>query len=171
MGDAVEALVELLSEAGLRLKVATQAVPRSPLYDLDYRVCVVALAFSATKERSKDSRRVQDNWLKLVQFVATRPGILPAVKEWVRDRKGYDQSSQRLRRGFLGDTTYDSVVGLLIACGVFVRDKDELLSGPHSSFVRDLTAELAAKNLLATERSTIAALAELKPNKTMLAGR
>ena len=76
----------------------------SPIYDLDYRMAVLALAIRIHGTPTADaSLRIDSARLKLLQFVAQRPGLMPVVTRWATKGASKDSllgSSQRLRRGY-----------------------------------------------------------------------
>ena len=71
-------------------------------------------------------------------------------------------------RGYLGDSTHDRTVELLVAGGVLEREGDVLVSGKRFGDLRRIYDDLVAGNLLSSERATLLQLAHTRANKTKL---
>ena len=127
--DPISALAELLRASTVSLAVSRDRFARSAFYDPYYRIMVIAAVLGILgKEGASGQRSIQRSRLKLLQFIGSRPWLLAMVQEWSRTRNSGRfsvLSSQRLRRGFLGDTTHDQVVELLVAQGALIRDGGE----------------------------------------------
>src|SRR5690606_4111004 len=106
----------------------------SAIYDLQYRLTVVACAFVRhARTDVLGNLRMQAARLKLYQFVACRPRLLPVVKEWSKHRSDAQLSmlsSQALRRGFLSDQMHDDVIAFLVARNSLIHANQYLASGP-----------------------------------------
>lgn len=77
---------------------------------------------------------------------------------------------QSMPRGYLGDTTHDRTVELLIAGGVLAREGDELVADIGVADLRRIYDDLVARNLLGVERATLQELSGIRVNKTLLKG-
>ena len=175
MPDVFEELAELLASVGAVLKVSP-AVRRPVLYDLDYRAVVVGFVFMAASrpKRAGGERQLHSTWLKLLQFIATRPDLLNDFDDWVSERrKAHSLASQRMRRGFLSDTTFDYVIQILVASGQLRRvDDADLAPGVRFSDLESWCTRASEAGLFEVERAIVAQMAVVKPNLSMLmAGR
>ena len=147
----------------------------SAIYDLDYRVAIVALVFErfAKPLARAQPRKMSAARLKLLQFMALRPWLLPAMQEW--SHRG-DQSalalnhSIRVRRGFLSDSAHDEVMEYLIACGIFMRADSQIVSGVNSKLITNLADFLAREGFFASERKMLEELDALLITNDMLEG-
>ena len=171
--DGVQALTALLREIGATPRLAPARVVRSTLYDLDYHVALVACAFLINGQlRTDGERSMISHWLKLLQFVAVRPNLLPNFQRWVAERKHPDLNTwQRMPRGFLGDRTHDRTIELLVAEGMLDRTADGLISGERFGLLEGVYEQILEHNLLASERSVLQNMAMVPVNKTMLRGQ
>ena len=171
MADVFGQLGELLSTANAQLSIAPKVSTRSTIYDLDYRVSIVACAIQALSTPDVlGQRKVIANWLKLAQFTAMRPAMLSHVLEWIEERKSTVLFSERWRRGFVGDRVHDAVIEYLSAQGIVQRQEDLLLSGPHYSVLAEVESTVRANDAFLNERFVLARFAELRPIKAMLGG-
>ena len=171
MPDVFGQLGDLLSAANAHLSIAPKVSTRSTIYDLDYRLSIVACATQALSTADVLGRRtVLANWLKLAQFTAMRPALLSHLLEWINERKTPTLASQRWRRGFVGDRTHDAVIDFLAADGVLLRQGDLLVSGPRYSMLAEIEGTVRARDVFQDERFVLAKLADLRPIKAMLSG-
>ncbi len=96
-----------------------ERVAPSAVYDLNYRISVIALGFDFhAKSESSGNRRIRTALLKLLQFVAVRPWLIPMLMDWKRAEAEPQLSmltSQKERRGFLTDLMHDNVIEYLVA--------------------------------------------------------
>jgi hypothetical protein len=123
------------------------------------------------KPDTDDRRQMLVSWLKLLQFVAARPRLVPDLRAWAETRRNADlETWRRMPRGYVGDRTHDSVIEFLVAAGVLEQDKDQLVSGPHVAVLDALYDRIRVANLFATERQVLVELFGIHPNKTMLGG-
>jgi hypothetical protein len=166
-------LAALLEETGAKPRVRPERVVRSTLYDLDYHTALIACAFFETTQRGAGgSRSVMAQWLKILQFVAVRPALLPDFLRWAGARRQPDlESWQKMPRGYIGDSTHDRTIELLIAERILMRKPDSLASGERFSILQTLYENLLAKDLLRSERDTLRALAHTRANLTLLSGK
>ena len=87
----VQQLAELLRETGAKPRVSPDRVVRSTLYDLDYHVALIACVFFiASEHRTDGTRSLVAHWLKILQFIAVRPALLPDFLRWSRARRRPD---------------------------------------------------------------------------------
>lgn len=169
----LEELANLLREAGASPRISPERIVRSTLYDLEYHVGVIACAFvSLAEERLDHSKVVVAHWLKLLQFVAVRPALLPAFMRWAKARRRPDLDSwQRMPRGYLGDRTHDRTVEYLVASNVLVRETDKLASGVRFGVLTAMYQQIAQKEMFKSERDTLHQLSALPVNLTLIRGR
>lgn len=171
MSEIFGQLGDLLTAANAQLSIAPKVSTRSTIYDLDYRLSIVACAMASLSNPDLlGSRQVIANWLKLAQFTAMRPALLSHFLEWIDERKTPALASQRWRRGFVGDRTHDAVIDFLAAEGVVRRQDDLLLSGPRYSVLAAIESTVRARDVFQDERRVLAKFAELRPIKAMLGG-
>ncbi len=166
--DPVQELAAMLREVGASPRVRPEHVVRSTLYDLDYHMALIACVFFIT---AAGSRRIVAHWLKILQFIAVRPSLLPSFESWASTRRQQDLDTwQTMPRGYLGDNTHDRTVELLVAGGVLLREGDELVDGGRFAELQRVYSDLLAKNILRSERETLLKLSNIRVNKTLLKG-
>jgi hypothetical protein len=169
----IQALSELLQSGEATPRVRAERLVPSAIYDLQYRMFVIAAAFEIhAKPLAPFGSRIHATRLKLLQFVAVRPWLLPDIEVWSSSSENEQPSfaAQELRRGFLGDKTYDDVVSFLVARGALEWMGSHLAAGKRSELLTDLSAMATGNDLFATERATINALARIKITNRMLEG-
>jgi hypothetical protein len=171
--DKVQQLAELLRETGAKPRVSPDRVVRSTLYDLDYHIALIAsVFFIASEPRTDGTRSVVAHWLKILQFIAARPALLPDFVRWSRARRRPDLDTwQKMPRGYLGDRTHDRTVELLVATKVLHRTADSLVGGESFSRLETLYLDILAKGLLRSEREALETMSHLSVNKTLLSGQ
>jgi hypothetical protein len=157
-------LAELLSTSGAEPEITAERLAPSTLYDLEYRAVIVATAFRmhSVVDRFSTRPRIQNRRLKLLQFVAMRPWLLPVIRNWSSSRS----DSMRLidgeegsRKGFTTDSMHDKVMQFLAASGALRREDVFVIPGVKPTVLEDLQG-LAEKNALF--ESEINALNELR---------
>lgn len=170
--NSLEALAALLRESGAITRLQPERVVRSTLYDLDYHVAVIACAFQTNcEEVAEGKRQLVSHWLKLLQFIAARPTLLPDFQEWARARRRPDLDTwQRMPRGFLGDSTHDRTVEMLIAGGILHRRGDTLQGGERFDVLVSIYNGILERDLFKSERLTLQELSRSAVNKTLLTG-
>jgi hypothetical protein len=170
--DPVQELAALLREAGASARVRPERIARSTLYDLDYHVALIAcVLFTKVPDQTVSSHRVVAHWLKILQFIAVRPSLLPDFQIWAGTRRHQDLDTwQKMPRGYLGDETHDRTVELLVACGMLSREGDELCAGSRFADLRSIYDDLLSRDLLRSERATLVELARNRVNRTLLKG-
>lgn len=171
--DKVQQLAELLRETGAKPRVSPDRVVRSTLYDLDYHIALIAsVFFIASEPRTDGTRSVVAHWLKILQFIAARPALLPDFVRWSRARRRPDLDTwQKMPRGYLGDRTHDRTVELLVATKVLHRTADSLVGGESFSRLETLYLDILAKGLLRSEREALETMSHLSVNRTLLSGQ
>jgi len=172
--DPLRAISGLLSTVKATLVVAPDRFAPSTIYDVNYRVAVIACAFEKHARADVASgRRMQAARLKLYQFVATRPWLLPVLSDWLESDQDPQRSllaSQRLRRGFLGDTMHDDVIGFLVARRVLARLGKYVTPGTNFGWLSTLCNALREAQLFVAERDVIDRVPDSKITNNMLEG-
>jgi hypothetical protein len=169
---AIETLSELLESGEATPMVRTDRLVPSAIYDLQYRTFVIAAAFDIhAKPYPPSGRRIHATRLKLLQFIAIRPWLLPVIEAWSSDEDEESTfSAQDLRRGFLGDKMYDDVVAFLVARRALGWMGTHLMAGPHVDPMTRLYASGTNAQLFAAERAAMAELAKMRITNSMLEG-
>jgi hypothetical protein len=167
-------LAELLQSGHAQPVVSAARLAPSAFYDLQYRMVVIANAFEIhAKTLVSGQRGIVAARLKLLQFVACRPWLLPAVREWSGVSHNTQVSilpSQRIRRGFISDTVHDNVVEFLIAGGVLTRAGTSVASGEKGELLKMLFNKSVELQLFSTERRVFEDLRDIKITNSMLEG-
>jgi len=145
----------------------------SSVYDLDYRIALVALAFQVnSKPFTPDVRRVRTGQLKLAQFISQRPWLLPVIRSWSNSRRDHEASllvPQHLRRGYLADTMFDDVIDFLVARGSLVRGASHLLEGA-TPLIRRIYETALQSSLFTAELEVLKELSAITMTNEMLEG-
>jgi hypothetical protein len=145
----------------------------SAIYDLDYRVFVIAAAFELhAKPAPPVARRIHATKLKLLQFIAIRPRLVSVIKAWslAKDDEERSFSAQDLRRGFLGDRMFESVIAFLVARGALEWMGTHLAAGANSELLSNIYMAAVNVGLFETERRALEELAGVKVTVRMLEG-
>jgi hypothetical protein len=147
----------------------------STIYDLEYRVLIVAMAFEihAARDRFSSLPRIQARRLKLLQFVAMRPWLVTIIREWSASRRHAQRSldyEEGLRRGFISDTMHESVMEFLVAAGALRRDDAYILPGAKPSILADLHTEVQGRSLFQSEAKALTELKSIVITNEMLEG-
>lgn len=169
---AIQTLSELLQSAEVRPKVRAERLVPSAIYDLQYRIFVIAAVFEIHAKPITSGNRIHATRLKLLQFVAIRPWLLPVIEDW-SSSSAHEQSAfdaQELRRGFLGDNTHDCVVAFLAARHAFEWSGSHLVAGKRSDILTGLSTYTRENDLFTTEREILTVLTEVKITNYMLEG-
>ena len=170
--SAIATLSALLEESHAKPKMRIERLAPSAIYDLDYRVFVLAAAFERhAKAAPPIGRRIHATKLKLLQFIAIRPRLLPIIEEWstAKDEE-LTFTTQDLRRGFLGDQMFDGVVAFLVARGALEWMGTHLVEGKNAVLLSAIHTAAIASGLFELERQTIDALVDIKITVRMLEG-
>jgi hypothetical protein len=167
--DPVVTLGAALALTDATAKLNRKRIVRSTLHDANYHVAIVASAMRMHADGSE--KKILSAWLKLLQFVAARPALLPRLQEYVDSRRRHDlQKWALMPRGYMGDQTHDGVVDFLVAAGMLREDGDYLAAGPRYAALEAVAAAVEGAQIFSGERRILEALRAIKPNKTMLGG-
>jgi len=172
--SAVSQLADLLGGHAKPI-IRPQRLAPATIYDIDYRMAVVALTIHMHGAKTEEGElRIDSARLKLFQFIAQRPNMLPAMKNWARSKHAsglLPDSSQRLRRGYLGDSTYEQVVEYMIACKMLRADGRYFISEKASRYISEIIAVAEGQEMFVSERTTLQDLTELRMTIAMLEGQ
>jgi hypothetical protein len=166
-------LSELLIGTSAAPYVNPERIAPSTVYDLQYRMFVVAACLRVSGKVEGTFRKISANKLRLLQFVAMRPWLLDVVREWSASRKDRQrslQSSQSLRRGFLSDGMHDNLIDYLVATGCLFKQKGQIAEPISSVILSDLFDASEKDGLFTTETNAIRELDEIVITNDMLEG-
>jgi len=166
-------LSELLAGTSASPYVHPERIAPSTVYDLQYRMFVVAACLRVSVKVEGAFRKISANKLRLLQFVAMRPWLLDVVREWSASRKDRQrslQSSQSLRRGFLSDGMHDNLIDYLVATGCLFKQKGQIAEPISSVILSDLFDASEKDGLFITETDAIRELDEIVITNDMLEG-
>ena len=166
-------LAALLRSRGVRPVVSPDRVAPSTVYDTTYRTAILACAFELhTKVDLSNAKRIQTARLKLLQFVAIRPWLVAVLREWsaARNTQLGMSSSQRARRGFLGDTMYDRLIDYLVAQEILSQTRTHLIIGTRGDVLQHIFSAVTKDNLFTAERSALMEMATIRITNDMLEG-
>ena len=171
----LEALAELLGGVDATPVIQSTRFAPSTIYDIDYRLAIVACAFDVhSKGRRGKARRIRAIWLKLLQFVATRPWLLSTFQDWAATGKASQGNllvPHSLRRGFVGDQTHDKIVFYLTAHDAFRQERGFLVESTRSAVLLKLAAAVKEADLFEEERHVLKELSSTTITVKMLEGR
>ena len=171
--DPLQMIGEMLVGRALPT-VNPERVAPSSVYDLQYRIAIIASAFELhAKPFAVTSRRIQSMRLKFLQFIACRPTLTQMVEDWSKTQHDAQLSlalSQRMRRGFLGDQMHDDVISFLVARGQLKRSGQFLATGLEMRMLRELHAVNVENGLFSAERQVLARLGPVRITNAMLEG-
>jgi len=169
--DPVAELEEALRRVDAVAKLVRGRMAPSTLYDADYHLAMIACAFSMHANSDNGVRKILRGWLKLLQFVAARPRLLPDLLRWAGTRSSPDlETWRRMPRGYVGDQTHDAVVDLLIAHHALVEHTEYIMAGPAVQALDQLHERIRSENLFVTEREVMDELKSVRMTRTMLGG-
>jgi len=169
-------LAGLLEASGAKPDLtANRGLAPSTVYDLDYRVFIVAIAFQthAAPDKYSIRPRIQSRRLKLLQFVAIRPWLVPVIREWSLSRRDAQRSldsEEGLRRGFISDTLHDDVMDFLVAAGALRREESFVMLGTNASIITELYSEALARSLFESELGALREMQGIVITNDMLEG-
>jgi hypothetical protein len=166
-------LSELLAGTSASPYVHPERIAPSTVYDLQYRMFVVAACLRVSGKVEGAFRKISANKLRLLQFVAMRPWLLDVVREWSASRKDRQrslQSSQSLRRGFLSDGMHDNLIDYLVATGCLFKQKGQIAEPISSVILSDLFDASEKDGLFITETDAIRELDEIVITNDILEG-
>ena len=146
-------LAAWLDAVGAQPDITPERLAPSTVYDLEYRVLIVAMAFQIHAAPDKFSKRprIQSRRLKLLQFVAMRPWLVSVIREWSLSRRDVQRSlasEEGLRRGFISDTMHDDVVDFLVGAGALRRDGLYVVPATNVAVMFDLYSEAVERRTL-----------------------
>lgn len=171
---ALEILVGLLQSGKARPDVSPDRLAPSAIYDLSYRMVIVASAFEVhARPYILERRRIATSRLKLLQFVAVRPWLVRVIRKW-SESQGYAQQSilapHQLRRGFLSDEMHDNVVSFLVAHGFLERMDSHLVSVNNSGFLKHLHSTALQNGFFSPSVQALKELVDITITNKMLEG-
>lgn len=168
----LEELADLVKAAGAHARLRPGRIVTSTLYDLDYRVAVIACALHICGEgRQNGTRGVLSHWLQLIQFVAARPGMLPEAEQWASERRRRTHEDWLgMPRGYVEDEVHNRVVELLVATSVLRRNEGALEGGARFAALTRIYQQVEKLDLLGDERAVLTKMATMKPNMTLVQG-
>ena len=170
--SALDNLAVLLRGADAEPVVVPERIAISTIYDLQYRLFILACAYRAHADSNLlGARRMPAAKLKLIQFVAIRPWLLQTVREWAETRheaQFQTLHAHTLRRGYLGDTTHDRVIDYLVARDMLLRAGGYLVSGAQFLTIDALATAAETTELFVNERATIDELRSVKITAVMM---
>jgi hypothetical protein len=173
--NAIAQLASLLEGSAATPVIVESRLAPSAIYDVEYRTVVVALVFEkfAKPFGLAGDRRILSAKLKLLQFVAFRPWLLPGIREWSEAEEQGSLAitrSMRIRRGFLSDTAHEDVINLLVACGVLVRSKSHLVAGPKAGELTKISKAAIEQSLFSDVQDALRELEGITFTSSMLEG-
>jgi hypothetical protein len=171
----LERLAALLAASGAQPDITPERLAPSTVYDLEYRVHIVAMAFQihASSDKYSSRPRIQNRRLKLLQFIAMRPWLVSVIREWSLSRHNRQRSldsEEGLRRGFISDTMHDGVLDFLVAAGALRREELFVVPGTNSSVILDLYSEALERSLFRAELNALHQLKAIVVTTEMLEG-
>jgi hypothetical protein len=173
--QGLEKLSGLLEKSGAKAVISTSDVPRSAIYDVDYRTSVIGLVFEAFSSPVGNSgrRRISAARLKLLQFATIRPVIIHVLEDWSKEDAQSPLAltySLRMRHAFVSDTAHDDMIKLLISCGIFEREGGQILSAGNTQKLDQIVKEIKDTGLFAAEQNAVGKLSAIKITNAMLEG-
>lgn len=173
--NPIARLAALLANSDAEPEITAERLAPSTLYDLDYRVIVVATAFQmhAAADRYSARPRIQNRRLKLLQFVAMRTWLLPVIRNWSTSRSDslrLIDGEEGLRKGFITDTMHDKVMQFMAASGALRREDVFVIPGVEPSILKDLQKVAEDNTLFESEIAALHALQSITITNDMLEG-
>lgn len=172
--SSISQLAELLG-GHAKPVIRSHRLAPATTYDIDYRMVIVALTFHAHGTKTTDNvLRIDSARMKLLQFVAQRPNMIRAMREWSQSGHASGllrDSPQRLRRGYLGDSTHDQVVEYMAACKIIRPNGRYLTEEKTSSYIFDVNSAAIAQDMFASERAVLRELLAIRVTNAMLKGQ
>ena len=172
--DPFQSIAELLRSGNAQPLVFPERVAPSTVYDLNYRIAIIALTFDLyAKADLFAGRRIRTALLKLLQFLAVRPWLIPMLVKWERAEDNPQLSvltSQKERRGFLSDLMHDHVVEYLVARQILKRGPSHLSLDTKGDVLTSLASALKVEALFENERRALSEMKDIKITNNMLEG-
>lgn len=172
--SAAEQLAALLREAKVTPTLRSECVTPSAIYDPTYRIAIIALTLrTCGRPKSGAGLSLASAKLKLFQFVAVHPHLLPSLRGWV---DAYDKGERpsldgwaRFPRGYASDSLCEKLVEYLLASGHLRRVGSNVVDAAESTpFVTQLLAKLDENDLFEDERRVLMELAQMRITLEML---
>jgi hypothetical protein len=164
-------LAELLSGRAKPV-ITPERLAASATYDLAYRMAVTSLTFRIHAKAEADAPvRIAADRLKLFQFIAQRPWLVVTIRSWAESRKDAQLSmlsSDRLRRGYLGDVVHDRVVSFMVARGILAWNGKYLVAGSKGVFIEAIYSEATQNQLFTSELRALDSLRSIRITNEML---
>lgn len=155
--------------------IRPQRLAPATIYDIDYRMAVVALTIRRHGTKTTEgTTRIDVARLKLLQFIAQRPNMVPAMREWAVSKNASGllrDSPQRLRRGYIGDSTHDQAVEYMIACRILRPDGRYLVEEKNSTYIGEVHNVAIKNNMFESERMVLEELSQIRITNAMLEGQ
>jgi hypothetical protein len=164
------ALVSLL-DGYAKPVVETGRLAPSFTYDFEYRALIILIAFDIHAKMRLGIEQIGTPRLKLLQFAAQRPSLVPVLKEWSATRKDADMSilvPQHLRRAYLTDPCYPPIVDYFVASEVFQRTPTHILKGKAFEKHRTSINTVRKRSLFVSELTILDQLQSIKITNSML---
>jgi hypothetical protein len=173
--NPIARLATLLASSGAQPEITPERLAPSTLYDLEYRVIVVAAAFDmhAATDRFSSRPRIQNRRLKLLQFIAMRPWLFPMVRKWSESRSNTQRmidGDEGMRRGFINDTMHDNVIQFLTCSGALRREELYVIPGVKPAVFQNLSSIATSSSLFQAEISILNEFKSVTITNDMLEG-
>jgi hypothetical protein len=173
--NPIARLANLLAASGAQPVITPERFAPSTLYDLEYRVLVVVTAFQlhAAPDRFSSRPRIQNRRLKLLQFTAMRPWLVPVIRSWSLSRPSAERlisGEEGERRGFFNDTMHERVLDFLVAAGALRREELYVIPGVRPSVIFDLYSLTEQNSLFQAEFAALNELKHISITNQMLEG-
>ncbi|MGN6106576.1 MAG: hypothetical protein ACTHU0_15830 [Kofleriaceae bacterium] len=125
------------------------------------------------KRRAEDaSAQLHEAKVKLFQFVAVHPELMPSLRGWVRaHQEGHRPSLDgwaRFPRGYAADSLYERIVSYLVATGELHREGAKLWRRHSEGILSKLIRVVVTGDAFARERAVLTELATVKLTTKML---
>lgn len=172
--DPVRELTALLREANAVPRIREESFALSAMYDSTYRAIVLGLALEtcAKKRAGENEARLHDAKLKLFQFVAVHPELMPSLRGWLRAHQEGQRPSlngwARFPRGYAADRLYERVVTYLVATGELGRDGAHVWLRQRDGLLSNLIRVVVAGDAFTRERAVLNEFATVKLTMKML---
>jgi hypothetical protein len=171
---ALQTLAGLLQSGGAYPLLNPDRIAPSAIYDLQYRMFMVAATFQIhSNPHLLGKRRINAARLKLLQFIAFRPWLLPIIRKW-SESQGYAQGSvfspRQLQRGFLGDDMHERVVDFLVARRILARMNTQLVTDDNAGQLERLYRVGVENSLFTGSLRVLSQLKDITITNHMLEG-
>jgi hypothetical protein len=164
-GGFTAELAAVLANAGLRPTLSASRVFKSAIYDPGYRLCLIALSFQILAKEQEDKRFLNTTILKLAQFVAARPTLLPTLESWLSSEKEQPEPLSwyvnMMPRGFKQDGLHDRIVEYLLVTRELSESGKNLVWCNAPVLTRAWSC-IYDQELFTTERRVVARLKALR---------